>query len=78
MEFYIRDGEDAELLPDWDIYACDAFGRPTHLIGGVIGIARTHEDALAVFVSMNPEYRGEYVHVRRSTIVPPWPTVGGV
>lgn len=76
MHFYIRYGEDVELLPDWDIFACDAFGRPAQLIGGVMGVARTHEDALAVFVSMNPEYPGEYLHVRPSTIVPPWPTVG--
>lgn len=42
VKFFIRAGSDVEPMPDWDIYACDAFGRPTHLIGGVMGAARTH------------------------------------
>ncbi len=75
VKFLIRAGADVESMPDWDIYACDAFGRPTHLIGGVMGAACTHEDALAIFLTMNPAIEGDYVHVRPSTLVPPWVTV---
>lgn len=74
VKFFIRYGEDVEPMPDWDVYACDSFGRPTHLIGGVMGAAKTDEDALAIFMSMNPDWPGGFVHVRPSTIVPPWPT----
>lgn len=70
-------GAAAAPLPDWDIYATDAFGRPTQLIGGVMGMAATHEDALALYVSMNPDYPGEYVHVVRSAVVPPWSSCDG-
>jgi hypothetical protein len=76
VKFFIRAGSDVEPMPDWDVYACDAFGRPSHLIGGVMGAARTREDALAIFLTMNPEIPGRFVWVGPSTLVPPWRTVG--
>ncbi|MCE4025452.1 hypothetical protein LXM50_05660 [Microbacterium sp. Au-Mic1] len=70
-------GATDEPLPDWDVYEVDAFGRPGRLLGGVMGVAATHEEALAIFISMWPEYSGSYVHIVRSTVVPPWSTYDG-
>ncbi|RZI89235.1 MAG: hypothetical protein EOO67_12275, partial [Microbacterium sp.] len=63
VKFFMRAGSDVEPMPDWDVYACDSFGRPSHLIGGVMGAARTREDALAIFLTMNPEIPGRFVWV---------------
>lgn len=70
-------GAALEPLPDWDLYLVDAFGRPAHLVGGVLGVAATAEDAADVFVRANPEFEGVRVFVVRSSIVPPWAAHGG-
>lgn len=72
MHFYLgRDEPDA--LPDWDVYTCDAFGRLA-LLGGIMGMAATHDEAMSLAASFYPEYPVASLRVVRSTIVPPWPT----
>lgn len=75
VKFFVRYGSEVEPMPHWDIYACDAFGRPSELIGGVINAARTHEEAAELFRSMHPDWPGGLIHVRPSEFVPPWETV---
>lgn len=64
-------GADAQPLPDWDVYAFDAFGRPAHCVRGVLGMAATPEDAAEVFARTYPEFEGRCLLIVPSTVVPP-------
>ena len=56
MHSYLGSRDEPDALPDWDVYACDAFGRPSILLGGIMSMAATANDALEMATAFYPEH----------------------